>query len=62
MAAASFREGLPQSMSPSLTDGGGANQPSIWLSRPRHHVRLRCTARDACMTPAPLSQAVRSQR
>ena len=49
MAAASPFQGLPQSTRPCLTAGGGAKQPSLWLARPRHHMRLRSAARDACL-------------
>ena len=62
MGALPLCQGLPQSVRLRLTAGGGASQLRTWLARPRHQVRLRCAARDACMTPAPLSQAVRSQR
>eukprot|EP00966_Prymnesium_polylepis_P026825 619612-Prymnesium_polylepis.1 len=48
MAAASPFQGLPQSTWPCPTAGGDAKQPSLWLARPRHQVRLRCAARDAC--------------
>eukprot|EP00966_Prymnesium_polylepis_P181455 4202823-Prymnesium_polylepis.1 len=34
-------QGLPQSVRPRLTAGGGASQLPSWLARPRHQVWLR---------------------
>ena len=50
----SLFQGLPQSVRPRLTAGGGASQLPTWLARPRHQVWLRSAPCEAC----PLSQNV----
>ena len=61
MEPLSLFQGLPQSVRPRLTAGGGASQLPTWLARPRHQVWLRSAPCEACL-PAPLSQNVCAQR
>ena len=44
----SLFQGLPQSVRPRLTAGGGASQLPTWLARPRHQVWLPSAACEAC--------------
>ena len=47
----SLFQGLPQSVRPRLTAGGGASQLPTWLARPRHQVWLRSAPCEACLQP-----------